>query len=482
MNQESDSAKPQLPRTMGFWDVLLFNIAAVLGPRWVAAAAHNGTSSISLWILAALLFFLPTALIVIELSTRFPSEGGLYVWSKEAFGSFHGFVAGWCYWIYTFFYFPGLLAASVAMSVYIAGPKYSYLADNKFYVFGTSIALLAVAVGMNVVGLNIGKWLQNAGGVGTYIPLLMLLGIGGYMVFHHGSVTGFSAKSLLPTWNLDTLNFWSQIAFAFTGMELVCAMSEEVHEPRKTFPRAVFSAAALIAVIYILATIALLAVLPAAGIDVRNGVFQAISQGSGVLGIIWFGIVAALLATAGNAGGIGATVAGVARVPFVAGVDKYLPAFFVKIHPRWKTPWISILVQGGISCVILVLTLNATLRVGYLFLVDVAVILYFIPFLYMYASAIKLSYRSDRKTNQHAVLVPGGRVGIWIAGVLGFTVTLAAIGFAMVPSGEVTSKRVFFLSLVLCTVGMIGLGLLLYFQVGKKLWNLINRREMASAS
>src|SRR6202171_6081780 len=136
----------QLRRTMGFWDVLLFNIAAVLGPRWIAAAAHNGSSSISLWVFAALLFFLPTALIIVELSTRFPAEGGLYVWSKEAFGDFHGFVAGWAYWIYTFFYFPGLLTASVAMSVYIGGPTWGKLAQNRTFLLAGSFILLTIAV------------------------------------------------------------------------------------------------------------------------------------------------------------------------------------------------------------------------------------------------------------------------------------------------------------------------------------------------
>ena len=111
----ASDAKGQLRRVMGFWDVLLFCIATVLGPRWIAAAARNGQSSISLWILAALLFFVPTAYIVVELSTRFPEEGGLYVWTKMAFGDFHGFVAGWTYWIYTVFYFPGLLLASAAI-------------------------------------------------------------------------------------------------------------------------------------------------------------------------------------------------------------------------------------------------------------------------------------------------------------------------------------------------------------------------------
>src|SRR5436309_4291174 len=460
---EATSPRSQLRRVMGFWDVLLFNIAAVLGPRWIAAAAHNGTSSISLWVLAAVFFFLPSALIIVELSTRYPSEGGLYVWSKEAFGDFHGFVAGWSYWIYTFFYFPGLLSASVAMSVFIGGPKWGWLADNKAYTLGTSLALLGIAVILNIVGLNIGKWLQNAGGVGTYIPLLMLLGIGGYIALHHGSVTHFSWKSSLPDWNWDTVNFWSQIAFAFTGMELVCAMSEEVRDPRRTFPRAIYWSAFLIALIYIAGTIAVLALKPAADIDVRNGVFQAITGGSTMLGIAWFGILAALLVTVGNAGGVGATVAGVARVPFVAGIDCYLPSFFGKIHPRWRTPWISILIQAGFCALILVLSqLSTTLKTGYLFLVDMSVILYFIPFLYMYVSVIKLAYRKDRETNKEAVLIPGGRPGVWVAGLLGFVVTLGSIGLAMIPPDTAKNKLLFELNLVFCTAVMIGIGLVLY--------------------
>lgn len=461
---ESDSARSLLRREMGFWDVLLFNIAAVLGPRWIAAAAHNGSSSISLWILAAVLFFLPTALIIVELSTRFPCEGGLYVWSQEAFGDFHGFIAGWSYWIYTFFYFPGLLTASVAMSVYIGGPKYAWLASSPRYLLWASLGLLGVAVLMNIIGLNIGKWLQNAGGVGTYLPLLMILGMALYLGLHHGSATRFSWKSSLPDWNWDTVNFWSSIAFAFTGMELVCAMSEEVRDPRKTFPRAIYGSAALIAVIYIVATIALLVILPAAGVDVRAGVFQALTSGSATVGIAWFGILAALFVTVGNAGGVGATVAGVARVPFVAGIDRYLPSFFGKIHPQWKTPYISILIQAGISAVVLVFSqMNATVLEAYQFLIDMAVILYFIPFLYMYAAVIKLSNRPDRKSNAQAVLVPGGKAGVWICGVLGFIVTLGSMGLAMVPPGGVKSKPIFEAKLVFWTVVFIGVGLVLYW-------------------
>ena len=458
---EETAPKSQLRRAMGFWDVLLFNIAAVLGPRWIASAAHNGTSSISLWVLAAVLFFLPTALIIIELSTRYPAEGGLYVWSKEAFGDFHGFVAGWAYWSYTVFYFPGLLTASVAMSVYIGGPKYWALAKDPHYLLWSSMALLAVAVILNIVGLNIGKWLQNAGGISTYLPLLMLIGIGAYLGLHRGSATHFSFQNILPHLNLDTVNYWSQIAFAFTGMELVCAMSEEIRDPRKTFPRAIYASAALIALIYIAGTMAVLVIQPAAGTDTRSGVFQGISSGAAVLGIAWFGVIAALLVTVGNAGGVGATVAGVARVPFVAGIDHYLPSFFGKIHPKWKTPYIAILIQAGISGIILALSqYKASWQDAYQLLVDAAIILYFIPFLYMYASVIKLAYRSDRI---QGVLVPGGKVGVWIAGLLGFSVTLLSIIFAMIPP-ETESKWLFETKLLGATALTIAIGLALYWK------------------
>ncbi len=460
---EETAPKSQLRRAMGFWDVLLFNIAAVLGPRWIASAAHNGTSSISLWVLAAVLFFLPTALIIIELSTRYPAEGGLYVWSKEAFGDFHGFVAGWAYWSYTVFYFPGLLTASVAMSVYIGGPKYWALAKDPHYLLWSSMALLAVAVILNIVGLNIGKWLQNAGGISTYLPLLMLIGIGAYLGLHRGSATHFSFQNILPHLNLDTVNYWSQIAFAFTGMELVCAMSEEIRDPRKTFPRAIYASAALIALIYIAGTMAVLFIQPATGTDTRSGVFQGISSGAAVLGIAWFGVIAALLVTVGNAGGVGATVAGVARVPFVAGIDHYLPSFFGKIHPKWKTPYIAILIQAGISGIILALSqYKASWQDAYQLLVDAAIILYFIPFLYMYASVIKLAYRSDRIQNQ-GVLVPGGKVGVWIAGLLGFSVTLLSIIFAMIPP-ETESKWLFETKLLGATALTIAIGLALYWK------------------
>ena len=457
--------KSQLRKTMGFWDVLLFNIATVLGPRWVAAAGHNGTSSISLWVIAALFFFVPGALVINELSSRFPEEGGLYVWAKEAFGDFHGFVAGWTYWIYTVFYFPGLLLASASMSAYVLGEKGAALSQDRTFLLTVSIMLLLVAVVLNIIGLNIGKWLQNAGGVGTYLPLCMLVIVALLVYFKHGSVTHFTWQNMQPAWNWDTVNFWSQIAFAFTGLELVSAMSEEVRDPRRTLPRAVFASGALIAFMYVAGTFAILTLAPAGDLDPKSGVFHAITIGSIILKVGFLGVLAALLVSVGNAGGVGSTVAGIARVPFVVGIDRYLPAAFGKIHPKWKTPYISILVQAGVSGAILLLSqVNETTRGAYQFLIDAAIILYFIPFLYMFAAVIRLARRKDRRENPHAILLPGGVAGVWLLGGLGFIVVLVAIVVSLVPPGDSSDKLGFELKLIAGTLGSLLLGLVLYWR------------------
>lgn len=449
---------------MGFWDVLLFNVATILGPRWIAAAGHNGASSISLWLLAAVFFFIPTGLVVMELSTRYPAEGGLYVWSKEAFGEFHGFVAGWTYWVYTFFYFPGLLMASASMAAFIGGAGAAPLANDRTFILMVSFAILLAALLLNLVGLRVGKWLQNAGGVGTMLPLAMLVLLAGVFWVVRGSATAFSWRAILPRWDFATVNFWPQIFFAFTGLELVSAMSEEVRNPDRTFPRAIVASGAAIAAIYILGTVAVLVLLPAAKVDVKNGAFQALTYGSSLLGIGFFGIAAALLILVGNAGGVGSTVAGIARVPFVVGIDRYMPKAFGKIHPRWKTPHVSMLVQAGISgAILLAIQVNETTSSAYQILVDAAVILYFIPFLYMYLAVIKLAYRKDRAA-AGAVLIPGGKLGVWISGVLGFAVVLFGIVLSFVPPGETANKFLFEAKLAGGTVAIIALGLILYFR------------------
>ena len=461
----ASAEKSKLRRVMGFWDVHLFCIVTVLGPRWIAAAARNGQSSISLWILAALLFFVPSAFVIVELSTRFPEEGGLYVWTKLAFGDFHGFVAGWTYWIYTVFYFPGLLLASAAMAAYVGGGGMAWMAQDRTFLLAGSFVLLFIAVFMNIIGLHIGKWLQNAGGVGTYLPVVILVAVAAALWWKNGSATHFTWAGMLPHWDWDTVNFWPQLAFAFTGLELVSAMSEEVRDPQRTFPRAIFASGVVIALMYIAGTVAVLAVLPSETVDPKSGVFAAITQGSTLLRLAAVGVLAAVLNTVASAGGVGSTVAGISRIPFIVGIDRYLPAAFGKIHPKWRTPYISILVQAGVSGLILLLAqVNENMRGAYQILVDAATILYFIPFIYMYAAAIKLYARADRRESRSAFVIPGGRFGVWLASGLGLFVVIAGIVLSFIPPGDTSSKFLFEIKLVAGTVLSVTLGLILYYR------------------
>lgn len=460
-----------LVRAMGLWDVILFNIAAVLGPRWVATAAHTGPSSIGLWLTAAALFFLPMALVLTELATRYPHVGGIYAWTREAFGPFHGFVSGWTYWTYSIVYFPALLNASVAMSVYMGGPRFADLATNKTFVIVGSLVILGLAIWMNIVGVRIGKWLENAGAIGTYVPLVVLVLFGAWFAARHGSATHLTVTSMRLRFNWGTVNYWSQIAFAFSGLEVVAFMSEEVRDPQRTLKRGIFSAAVAIAAIYVLGTLGTLAILHPGAVDLRAGAIQALTSAAGQFGLAWIAIIIATLLAIGNIGGVGTTVAGVARVPFAAGIDRYLPRAFGKIHPTWRTPWVAMLVQGGAAAALLIISQigGADAVSAYQLLVDATDVMYFIAFIYMFLAAIALRHRPDRGREPGHALVPLGQFGLWLCASLGFAITLLAIVVSLIPPSDLQGSRTLFeIKLVgICAV-LIFSGLVLYWRKGKR--------------
>jgi amino acid transporter len=157
---------PSLDRALGLRDLVLFNLVAVLGLRWLATAARAGPSAIALWLLAAIFFFVPQGLVVTELSSRFPEEGGIYQWTKRALGERHGYLCGWCYWINNVLYYPSLLMSTAVIATFAIGKGDSALASSWTYVLSVTLACLWLAVLLNIVGVGTGKWLQNAGGIG----------------------------------------------------------------------------------------------------------------------------------------------------------------------------------------------------------------------------------------------------------------------------------------------------------------------------
>jgi amino acid transporter len=418
--------RPELRRELRLWHLVLFNISAVAGVRWLAAAAQAGPGSLTLWLLSALGFFLPSALVVSSLSARFPEEGGFYVWTKRAFGDWHGFLCAWVYFVSNILYFPTLLLSGVAMASYMFGETGIKYSENPSYAIPVTLTALWIAFGANLLGLRVGKWPTILGGGSTYIVAALLCVFAVIIAWRFGSATRFQ---FLPDTSLSNLNFWSQIALAMTGLELAPILGGEIHNPSRNVPRAAWISGFGCAGFYIAGTAALLTLLPPARISPMTGLAQAGNEAGARLGASWLTPCFALLITLGVIGQLSTYIAGNTRLPFALGLDHYLPPAFARLHPRWHTPHISILMQGVLSSVLLVLMeLGESLRAGYQILVDMVVIATLIPFVYIFATGFKFGRR-------------------W-AGVIGAFISLAAVILSAVPPPGVASVWLFELKVV----------------------------------
>lgn len=451
---------PELRRALTFRDLVLFYVVTTWSLRWVATAAAVGPSALVLWVLAAALLFVPLVFTVLELSSRYPDEGGLYVWSKRAFGPFAGFLSGWMYWVTNLPYFPGLLYFAAANALFVAGPSAQSLSSRPSYFIAVSVIGLTIAVSLNVVGLHIGKWLNNAGAVAGWIPFGFLVAFGLYSWRTHGSATPITPHALIPGTGLKDLVFLSTIAFAFGGVESGSTMGEEIVDAKRTVPRAVVTAGVLIAALYIVGTWCLLLALPKEQLSGLQGVMQAMEAMANKAGIPWVVPIAALLVTLNTLGGIGAWFAATARLPFVAGLDNYLPPAFGRLHPRWKTPYVALLVQAAFAfAFVFIGQAGTSVRGAYDALVSMSVISYFIPFLFMFAAMAKL----QREPAAGDVLrVPGGPAVATLLAAVGFVVTLAAILLACIPASDDPNKTLAVIKIVGGSAALVAAGAIVY--------------------
>ncbi|MGH7528404.1 MAG: APC family permease [Gemmatimonadales bacterium] len=434
-----------LPRALGLRDLVLFNIVAVLSLRWFATAAAAGPSSLTFWVLAAILFFIPQGLAVSDLSARYPSEGGIYFWTKRAFGEGHGFLCGWCYWVNNILYYPNLLMSTAVVGTYVIGRGETGLAGDWHYVLPATLAALWLAVALNIVGLRTGRWLQNLGAIGAYLPGVLLVALGLYAALTRPSATPLTLETLTP--RLDDwsgLNLWASIAFAFAGLELCAVMGEEIRDPRRNLPRSIYISAPLIAFVYIAGTASVLWLVPTGEVNIVSGFLQALAVGAGELGVglVWLAPLAAAFYVVGNIGTVGAWLTGPARVAFVIGLDRYFPPAFGKVHPRWQTPYVAILTQAILATVFLVLSVlgkGTTVEKAYLVILDTMLLVYFIPYVYLFIGYLVVRLRET--TPVPSAL--GGRAVGALIGASGLGLTLFAMVIATIPPSDTPDPWVF---------------------------------------
>jgi amino acid transporter len=460
-----EGAAGGLHRTLGITDLVFLYIAAILGIRWLSTAAQMGPSSLVLWLLAVVIFFIPSGLTVMELSSRDSGEGGIYLWAKTAFGEQHGFIVGWTYWVNNLFYFPGLLLFIAGAFLFLGGSEWLGLGESGYYNAAFSLTLLWLIIGLNIVGLNRGKWIPNIGAMATGAVFVVLV-VGGIWAWGlHGSATEFTLPSLMPNFReFATLTFFATMTFAFAGLELGPVMGAEIKNPRRSLPRAMLVSGLIIAAIYTLGTGILMVAVPEGDINVITGIPQALAAIGDRIALPGLAIVGALLVVMSSTGGLGAWFSGVARIPYVIGIDRYLPPALGRAHPKWGTPYIALMTQGVVvTLLMLAAVTESTIEEAYIMLLDMSIILYFIPFLYMFA-ALPALRRKAAGNNEGISLVPGGIVGLWLCSALGFGATLLSVVLAVIPPEGSGNPQMFVLKVGGGCLLFVAAGLIFYYR------------------
>ena len=454
--------QPHLKRVLGQRDLVLLFVVAVFNLNVLPSIAANGGVTIWLWIISLVLFFWPQGIAVIELSQRYPGEGGVYLWAKEVFGDFHGFLSGWCYWTNNMMYVPTVLLYFVGVSVFVLGESHHGLADNKYFALSACLFLLLVLVVLNVVGLGVGKWINNIGAIGTFVAAGLLMGLGLIVWTRFGSdVTWVDFQ--IPANPRFVLNSFGVICFGLVGLELASVMGDEIQEPAKTLPGAVAWGGVLSGLLYIGATLTLLIAVSKSQISVLQGIVQAVSHMASHVGAAWMIAPFAFLLSLSIAGIGSAWLGGSARIPFVAGLDSYMPAWLGRVHPKYRTPYAALIVHAAVSLVLVLMNFwSSGVQESFQRLLSLAVVLQLIPFLYMFYALIRIALEPGFEKKRY------GKGTLLVSGASGLLTTILGIALAFFPAAQITSIWSYEIWMVGGTLLFVGAAAFFFFVYGRK--------------
>ncbi len=426
------AAQPHLIRALGRRDLVLLFVVAVFNLNVVPSIAANGGVTIWLWFISLMLFFFPQGIAVIELAHRYPGEGGVYLWAKEVFGNFHGFLSGWCYWTNNMLYVPTIMLYFVGVSVFILGPSHAGLAESKSFALIMSLALLSFLTLLNILGLGIGKWINNLGAIGTFIAAAVLIGLG-VLIYSRFGTTITAADFKIPANPRFVLNSFGVICFGLIGLELASVMGDEIRDPGRTLPGAVAWGGLIAGTLYVAVTMTLL-ISVGKSVNVLQGIVQAVGAMAARVGANWILVPFAIMLSLAIAGIGSAWIGGCARIPFVAGLDSYMPSWLGNIHPRYSTPYAALIVQGMVSAVLVILNLaGAGVQETFQKLLSLAVVLNLVPFVYMFGALVKFAITEPAPSGHY------GRTTLFVAGTSGLLTTILGIVLVFFPAQQITS-------------------------------------------
>ena len=428
--------KAGLDRVLGRRDLVLLFVVAVANLNLIPAVSSSGPVTLWLWLIALSCFFWPQGAAVTELSQKWPGEGGIYLWAKRSFGEKHGFLAGWCYWLSNVVYLPTVVLSCVGVAVYVAGPEIQKLADSHAFTGITSLLVILFLLALNIRGLSLGKWINNLGALGTIggAAIICLLAA---LTLHHRSSALHLADLRVNFHDWRLIAAFGTICYSLIGLDLASIMGDEIRDPRRNLPISIFLGGVIAGLIYFGSTLAMLIAMPQKEIGVLSGVLQAISAMSERNGLKLVVPPLALLECVAILGTASAWFGGAARLPFVAGVDRYLPPIIGRVHPRYHTPYVSLILFAVLSSLLIAASyLGVSVGEAYLTMLDLSVVLQLAPSAYMFLALLK--HTSSKDAVLHAN--KGYLTTNAIAGLCSTTVGLVV---AFIPSRQVNSIWVF---------------------------------------
>ena len=440
-------------KELGLFDLVLTQVVFVVGTFWVGWAARLGHEQNIFWILAIGTFYLPLAAAVIFLNRLMPLEGGLYQWSKLAFNDFVAFMVGWNLWVFAITILAGVGLIVTTNISYAIGPL--WLKDSTKVIILVSFLLIAAMVIAATRGLALGKWVHNIGGLvhlGTFAILILLPLIAVSQVIK-GEYQPFALH--FPTFSAFNINVCSKLALgALTGFEYIAILAGETRAPARNIGRSVVIAAPIIALMFILGTSSVIAFVPRDNIDLIGPIPQVLSIGFRSLGWVGaIGSIAILGIAVRTIALMSIYFAGNTRLPMVAGWDRLLPAWFSRLHPKYKTPINSILFVAAVTLVLGLLSLTGVHAQEAFQLIDNAGgIFYALTYLVLFAIPL------------FGMKALGVKAPWWLklACASGFLVTLVYIRFAIVPITDVINPLLF-AAKIICTVLIANaVGLIIY--------------------
>ncbi|MBR7108330.1 MAG: amino acid permease [Lentisphaeria bacterium] len=423
---------------MSVTTMALLTVAAVLSLRNLPSEAEYGYSVIFYITMAAICFFVPSALVSAELASGWPQDGGVYLWVKEAFGPKWGFVAVFMQWVENLPWFPAVLTFVASSIAYVFNPEW---AENRWFVLITIWVMLWLATFLNFRGMRLSAWLSSSGALaGTLIPgvMIVLMAIG-YLIAGKTPQITLSAGAFIPELgNWNQLMLLSGMMVALSGMEMSAIHVTEMKEPAKEFPRSIFTACILVILLSVLGALAIALVIPPEEISLAAGADQAFAAMFKIFRIPWMTPIMCFLLSYGALTMVVTWVLGPSKGVLQVAKEGYLPKMWQYRNANGM-PTNILIIQGVISSLLaLVVLFMPTISGAFWMMSALTAQLYMVMYLLLFAAAIKLRY--SKPDVPRAYKVPGGKFGMWLVSGIAFLTSLFAIIVGFIPTPGVRAK------------------------------------------